>query len=408
METSVTSGLSSNELQNKLNDITSVFLNHNNYASILVDGPAVLDKMYNLIENAEDYILLEEYIFRNDEVGKDFIKLLKKKANQGVEVYVILDGFGSFRDSLKIYCSLKEQNVNASIHNPLLNWTIIRINKRNHRKVLVVDGVHGVISGIGLGKEYRYWRDLGVYIKGESVADLEYSFWKGWKDSGWGFIHKSIPVPIVSRLKRRLDNIISPYEINNKMEINNEISYGNNSVRIVSSYPFISHYENFDNIIKIINNTNDYLYITNAYFVPNVLIRNALKDAVNRGVDVRIILPNETDLPFVRRASRTLYTSLLRNGIKLYELKGVILHAKYVVADDFYVSIGSTNLIDRSFFANFECNADIFDEDIALQMKNIFYEDLSNSIEITYDYWKNRSIIKKITQWLNVSTFWVF
>lgn len=408
MESSINEGLNSINLQEYLNEVTEITLKYNNYVEILKDGPEVLDKMYRLISDAKEYILLEEYIFRYDEVGKDFIKLLQRKSKEGIKVYVIIDAIGSYKDSSKIYCKLKESGVNVSIHNPVINWTVVRINKRNHRKVLVVDGLKGVISGIGLGKEYRYWRDLGVFVKGESIADLEYSFWKAWKDSGWGFVHKSIPIPLLTRVKHAIDNVLEPLELKNIKELCKETEYGSKGVRIVPSYPFVSHYENFDNLINIINNTKDYLYITNAYFVPNILIRNALKDAVKRGVDVKIILPNKTDLPVVRRTSRMLYATLLKGGIKIYELKGVILHAKYIVADDYYFSVGSTNILDRSFYTNFECNVDVFDKNIALEMKKIFYEDLAASIEIEYDVWQERSIFQKINEWMHVTTFWAF
>ncbi|HOK39733.1 MAG TPA: phosphatidylserine/phosphatidylglycerophosphate/cardiolipin synthase family protein, partial [bacterium] len=377
------------------------------YVEILDNGEQVLKKMEELIKNAREYILLEEYIFRNDEVGKKFIELLKTKSKDGIKIYVVIDAIGTRNTDSKVYCSLLAEGINVRVYNPVFNWTILRIDYRNHRKVLVVDGNYGVVSGIGLGKEYKYWRDLGVYIVGDSIKDLEDSFWLSWKDAGWGIVYKNIHIPLLNEIKEKVENFIKPYK--KPIERKNEIKVKNRTkVRIVSTYPFFGHYELLDNYIEIINNAKEYIYITNAYFVPNIYIRNALKSAVERGVNVKIILPGETDLPVIRRASRIFFSNLLKNGIELYELKGQVLHAKYIIADDIYVSIGSTNFLDRAFFMNYECNVDIIDKDIALQMKEIFLEDLKKSKEIKYSEWKKRNIFLKIKDLINITTLTLF
>jgi len=399
--------LKSEFFQNYLNKITNIKLTKNNYVEILGNSEQVLKKMEELIRNAKEYILLEEYIFRNDEVGKKFIELLKTKVKEGIKIYVIIDAIGTRNTDSKVYCRLLSEGINIRVYNPIFNWTILRIDYRNHRKVLVVDGNYGVVSGIGLGKEYKYWRDLGVYFEGESIKDLEDSFWLSWKDAGWGFVYKNIHIPILAEIKEKIENLIKPYQ--KPIERKNEIKVKNKTkVRVVSTYPFFGHYELLNNYIEIINNAKEYIYITNAYFVPNVYIRNALKSAVERGVNVKILLPGETDLPVIRRASRIFFTNLLKNGIELYELKGQVLHAKYIVADDIYVSIGSTNFLDRAFFMNYECNVDIIDRKIALQMKEIFLEDLKKSKEIKYSEWKKRNIFLKIKDLINITTLTLF
>lgn len=397
----------SEKFQLYLNKITGVELKENNRVKILKNGTTVIDSMYDLIEKSEHYVLLEEYIFRYDEVGKKFIDLLKKKSKEGIKIYVIIDNIGTCKNSMKIFCELKNAGVNMLLHNPLVNWTILRIDYRNHRKVLVVDGKKGIISGSGLGKEYRYWRDLGIYIEGSAIKDLEDSFWISWKDAGWGFINKNLSLPILADVKEKFDDLVFPF----KREINSYVDTdcaGKTKVRIVSTYPFMNHYELFEDYIEVINNAKKYIYITNAYFVPNVYVRNALKAAVKRGVNVKIILPGKTDLPIIRRASRMFFENLLKNGIELYELKGPVLHAKYMLIDDIYASIGSTNFLDRAFFMNFECNADVFDKDIACELKEIFFDDISKSKKIIYENWKKRSLLDKIKERLHITTLTLF
>jgi len=179
-----------------------------NSLKLLQTGDEVLSRMYALIESAEKDICIDQYIFRNDEVGIDFFKLLQQKSESGVKVRIIIDKLGSFGPSFYYSKYLKNASeIQIRFFNPVLWWSIIKINNRDHSKVLIVDSKTAVISGIGLGREYKYWRDIGVEIQGPVLFDIIEKFDQTWKKAGYGWFGKDIPFPGINNLKLKFDNL---------------------------------------------------------------------------------------------------------------------------------------------------------------------------------------------------------
>ncbi|HPG29975.1 MAG TPA: phosphatidylserine/phosphatidylglycerophosphate/cardiolipin synthase family protein, partial [bacterium] len=274
----------------------------NNSLTLLQTGDEVLSRMYRLIESANSEICIDQYIFRNDEVGIDFFKLLQQKSESGVKVRIIIDKLGSFGPSFYYSKYLKSASkIQLRFFNPVLWWSIIKINNRDHSKLLIVDSKTAVISGIGLGKEYKYWRDIGVEIQGPVLFDIKKKFEETWRKSGYGWFGKDIPFPGLNELKSEFDKLfLKKIKIDDSLKNNLQ---GSADARLLQASPDFSNRIVFETFLKAINSSSNYVYITNSYFLPNKLFRNSLINAVKRGVDVKIILPSKTDLPLLRRTS---------------------------------------------------------------------------------------------------------
>jgi len=397
-----------NEYKNKVSNInedTTSFIQElntksdfkfrdNNFIKVIATGDSVLQRMYDLINAAETEVLIDQYIFRDDEIGKKFFELLQNKAKDGVKVRVIIDKIGSLKPSLYFSKKIKYSKVKIRYYNPVLWWSIIKINNRDHNKVLIIDDDTAIISGIGLGQEYKYWRDLGVEINGPIIYDLKYIFELNWRAAGYGWFGKDIPFPFINELKLNVDELFLK-----DIKIDTDtltLSKGDITARALYGSPKFTNRAIFESILTAVNSAQKNIYITNAYFLPNVIFRKALYSAVKRGVDVRIITPQKSDLPLMRRYTQIYYNSMLKNGIKIYELRDRVLHAKYMVIDDVWSTIGSININDRSFFMNIEQNIEIIDKKINAQLTQIFLDDMNNSEEIILEHWQKRSILKKI------------
>ena len=238
----------------------------NNSVTLLQTGDEVLSRMYRLIESANSEICIDQYIFRNDEVGIDFFKLLQQKSESGVKVRIIIDKLGSFGPSFYYSKYLKSASkIQIRFFNPVLWWSIIKINNRDHSKLLIVDSKTAVISGIGLGKEYKYWRDIGVEIQGPVLFDIKKKFEETWRKSGYGWFGKDIPFPGLNELKSKFDKLFLK-KIRTDNSLKNNFA-GNAEARLLYSSPDFSNRLVFETFLKAINSSSNYIYITNSYLV---------------------------------------------------------------------------------------------------------------------------------------------
>ncbi len=368
----------------------------NNSLKLLKTGEIVLQRMFELANIAQKEICVDQYIFRNDEIGKEFMNILEEKARKGVKVRVIIDKIGSFGPSMYFVKKLKFSKMKTRFYNPVFWWSIIKINNRDHNKLIIVDSDTAIISG--LGKEYKFWRDIGVEINGPVVYDIQRSFESSWTKAGYGWFGKEIPVPFLNSIKLNFDSIFLKETIID--ESIKKRKSGNQTARLMYTTLDFGSRDLFESMLKAINSSTKYLYITNAYFLPNSMFRKSLINAVRRGVDVRILLPQKTDLPMLRRTSHFHYSELLSGGIKIFELRDKVLHAKYMLADDRWATIGSTNILDRAFFMNIETNIETIDYEFTCGLKQIFLSDLKMSDQIKIEEWKKRSLWKKFSDLL--------
>jgi len=393
-------------LRNLLEKDEKLKFREGNKLTILQTGEKVLSRKMELIKNAKKEICIDQYIFRKDEVGLEFFKILEKKAQASVKVRIIIDNISSFKPTAYFSKRLKYTKLQVRLFNPLFWWSIIKINNRNHNKILIVDQNTAIISGIGLGKEYKLWHDIGVEIEGPVIYDIQKKFEDTWIKAGYGWFGKDLPIPVINAVKLEIDKLFYKKNI-----IDTDILMQKKDEKLARYLFTTAEYSDrntFESFLKVINSSKKNIYITNAYFMPNIILRNALINAVKRGVNVKIILPSKSDLPFLRRSSQMYYKTLLENGIEIYELQDNILHAKYMIVDDIWATIGSTNFLDRSFFCNIEANIEVLDENFANALKKIFLKDLEHSKIITLENWKNRSFSEKLQDYLFLPTILLY
>lgn len=361
----------------------------NNNVEIYTDGDSFFNSLLDELNNAKNFINIQSYIFKDDEIGSKIIEILLKKVKEGVEVRLLYDAVGSRLLSDKSIQRLKNSGVKIGAFFPsFLKIINFNLNYRNHRKIVVIDGEVGFIGGNNIGDEYLgkdpkfgNWRDTHLKVVGDCVNILNIRFLLDWRYT----------------TKESLD--LNKYF--NKKDENKKYSLSNNiGVQIVSSGPDIT---NLDEIkygyIKMIQKAKNYVYIQSPYLILDNTLLETLKISCLSGVDVRIMIPSKPDHPFVYWASCSYAGELLKFGAKIYTYdENSFLHAKTIVIDDSICSIGTANMDIRSFALNFEVNAFIYSNDIAKKQRLIFDNDILSSKEITMELYNSRSTSMKIKE----------
>jgi cardiolipin synthase len=374
-----------------VDSVTESPLTKGNKATLLTDGPATYAAMYKAIQGATDHINLETYIIDDDDVGREFSDLLLKKQAEGVQVKLIYDSVGSITTPSVFFQRLRDggvQIVEFSPVNPLEDQGSWLLAHADHRKMLVVDGKIAITGGINISSVYSSkpsgrhqdkgtslpWRDTDVQIEGPAVAEFQKLFLDTWsKQKG------------PERSERN-------YYPKLKEE-------GNALVRVVGSTPGSDNRLTFIVYVAAITFAEHSIHLTNAYFIPDDQILKAFTDAARRGVDVKIILPGSTDSTLALYAARYSYSELLKSGVKLYERRNALLHAKTAVIDGVWSTVGSTNLDYWSLLSNYEVNAVVLSREFAAEMEKNFAKDLAESNPIQWEEWKERPLFSKMREW---------
>jgi cardiolipin synthase len=371
-------------------DIVDSPLVAGNRVELLVDGPMTYEAMFSAIGEAKDHINMETYIIENDEIGQRFVNLLIRKQLSGVQVNLIYDSFGSINTPKEFFKPLQKSGASVLEFNPInplvtsKHWQLFR---RDHRKLLIVDGQIAFVGGVNISSVYssgsfnRFiaakrdepWRDTHLRLVGPVVSEFQSLFMATWRNQNGG-------------------------ELASKNYFPDLVNMGNELVRAIGSSPEEPYSQIYVTLLSAINSAETQVFLTNAYFVPDSKLLAALKEAVQRGVDVRLLLPEKTDSLLVFYASRSYYEELLSVGVKIYERQDAILHAKTAVIDGVWSTIGSTNLDWRSFTNNQEINAVILGQDFGTKMRIMFEKDMESSIDITLEMWRSRSIGARIKE----------
>lgn len=361
-----------------------------NIVKLLIDGPTTYDEMFLAIDNANDHINMETFIIEDDEVGQRFIKILTSKQQSGVQVNLIYDSVGSLNTPKTFFKELEEGGGNVLEFNPVnplktrKDW---EVNLRDHRKLLIVDGEVAFTGGINISSVYSSgfsgkkrstnndikWRDTHLRLAGPVVSEFQKMFVTTWKEQKGE--------PLVSS--------------NYFPEIKEQ---GKEIVRAIGSSPEEPYSQIYVTLLSAINSAESQVFITNAYFVPDKQLLTALKNAAQRNVDVRLLLPSKSDSNLVFYASRSFYDELLSANVKIYERQDALLHAKTALIDGVWSTIGSTNLDWRSFTNNQEINAVILGQFFGTQMQVMFEKDLESSKLMTLKDWRNRSIFVRVKE----------
>jgi cardiolipin synthase len=371
--------------------VTESPLTKGNKVTLLADGQAAYAAMLKAIQNAGDHINLETFIIEDDEVGRRFTDLLLQKQAEGVQVNLIYDSVGSFSTPASFFQRLRDGGIQVVEFNPVNpfkahgHWLLAH---PDHRKILIIDGKVAIAGGINISSVYSSrlsgrrevkgaplpWRDTDVQIEGPAVAEFQKLFLDTWqKQKG----------PKLS-------------ERNYFPDLKEE---GNALVRVVGSTPGQDNRITFIVYVSAITFAEHSVHLTNAYFIPDEQILDAFTDAAGRGVDVKIIVPAITDSKLALNAQRHNYSKLLKAGVKIYERRNALLHAKTAVIDDVWSTVGSTNMDYWSFLSDDEVNTVILSREFAIELEKMFAGDLAESDQIKWEEWKKRPLFPRIGEW---------
>jgi len=361
------------------------FYTQNNDVKIFIEGKQKFDSLLNDIESAKNHIHLLYYIFKNDDIGSLIMKSLIKKLKEGLKVRILYDGMGSSNTPDSFFKEFKENGGEVSCFFPIrVPRFQFRLNFRNHRKIAIIDGKTAYIGGFNVGdeylgknREYGFWRDTHLRIQGEAVYSLQLRFLMDWNYSS----ENKITVFSTDEINENIDSILFP-------EIN---CVKNAGMQIVSSGPDSESEQIKNGYLKLINKAKESIFIQSPYFIPDESVTESLKIAALSGVDVRIMIPNKPDHPFVYWATLSNAASLIKSGVKLYRYEKGFLHSKTIVVDRKLSSVGTANWDVRSFKLNFEVNSFIYDKNLSKQLHEIFLSDVKNSIQITQEIYDRRS-----------------
>ena len=416
---------------------TGVPLIAGNKVQLLFDGPQTISEMLKAINAAKNSINFESYIFDQDELGDKFADALIEKQREGVTVNVLVDAVGTLAVPAAFFERMRAEGVQVLVYNPV-NPAKVRgngwkVNNRDHRKMLIVDGRIGFAGGINISDTYAKsspfrsrnrgggsgggggsglgsgaggsgilgsgagsggggsalgggtrgapksaddvgWRDTHVRIEGPAVQAMQWLFIRQWISQDADDLRDAayFPTPVVA---------------------------GDKVVRILGSEPD-GKFEIYKALLLALQESKKSIHITCAYFVPDDQTMQALVDAAQRGVDVQLVLPSVSDSGLVYHAGHAFYERLLKAGVRIHELKLSVLHAKTAVIDGVWSTVGSTNLDTRSFLHNSEVNVIVLGDAFGSEMENAFKEDLRNSKEITRQAWADRPVSVRFKEWL--------
>ena len=373
-----------------------------NKVTLLQNGPRTYAAMLAAIRSARDHINMETYILEDDEAGAQFADALIERQLAGVQVNLIRDSVGSMGTGKAFFKRLGDAGIKLVEFNPInpaaakVGWDV---NQRDHRKLLVVDGrvallgginISGVYSGGSFGrsadaspKREQRWRDTDLQIEGPVVAEFQKLFIETWEKQKGEPLAPRRYYPVLQR-------------------------QGDDVVHAIGSTPDDPYSLIYVTLMSAIENAEREVLLTNAYFVPDPQLLAALKAAVARGVEVRLVLPGSTDSALVFHAGRSYYDELLDAGVKIYERQGAMLHSKTASIDGVWSTVGSTNLDWRSFLHNQELNAVVLGPGFGTQMHSAFDADVAQSEQITLAAWRGRSVALRLKERLaRVWQYWL-
>jgi len=347
---------------------SQAIITNDNALTIFTDGKAKFASLFDAIRAAKHHVHLEYYIIRDDPLSQELIQILASKAREGVEVRLLADSLG-----MKVKKKRLKEFEQAGGQHAVFFPRLFTLNYRNHRKIAVIDGTTGFIGGYNIGEEYLgkgplgYWRDAAIKIEGQGVTGLQLRFFMDWNYAA-------------------ADHL--PYDTRYFPETKGP---GKCPVQTVSSGPDARWSYVKEGYLKLIQTATESVYIQTPYFIPDESITDALRIAALSGVDVRNMIPNKPDHPFVYWSTLSFIGDLLDSGVKAYTYENGFIHAKTIVVDGIAASVGSANFDVRSFRLNFEANTFFYDEGYGGLMKKAFLDDLLQCTEITLDTYRNRS-----------------
>ena len=356
-------------------------LTDNNDIRVYTDGKEKFRALIEEMKQAKRYIHMQYYIIRNDELWQEVEKVLIQKAREGVEVRVLFDSMGCRTMKNRDWERLEKEGIQVAEFFPaLLGQLQLRVNYRNHRKIVVIDGRVGFVGGFNVGREYLgrdnkfgYWRDNQQFIERATVKSLALPF-----VVAWDYAAK--------------ENLFLEDSL---FEIPQYTRNGRDPVQIISSGPDSKTKMIHDNYLRLIHRAQDHVYIQTPYFIPDDSILDALKIAAKSGVDVRIMIPCKPDHPFVYWATYSYIGEMVAAGAKCYVYNNGFLHAKTLSIYGMVACVGTANMDFRSFGLNFEVNAVIYSERTVQRLERAFENDMTLCTQVTRKVYDERGLVIK-------------
>ena len=373
---------------------TKCFFSEDNNVELLINGQAKFSRMFEEMENAKHSINVMYFIFKTkDKIGQQFLDILIKKAKEGVQVRVLYDGLGCLKTRLKDFDKLVEAGGEVQRFLPSQIRTLLTVNYRLHRKMVIVDGQSCYTGGINVGDDYlgQYehitpWRDTSIRVTGTAVSEMQLLFFKDWV--------------FCAKQNKKMHHDFNFFEFMEKqadLYFPQPVEPGHMACQVVEGNPEDKYAVLRDSYTKMCTSAKEYLYIQSPYFVPDETLFDAIRMAAQGGVDVRMMLPGIADKDFVYKVAMSYVEDLLEAGVRIYLHEGFI-HSKTMVIDDYVSSIGTTNLDIRSFRLDYEINLVTYDEDFAINCKEVFLEDIKDCKEIKLEEFKKRGKIQYILE----------
>jgi cardiolipin synthase len=351
-----------------------------NKIDVYAEGENIFESIFEAIRNAKDHIHIEFFIFEDDTISNKLRELLIQKSKEGVRVRMIYDYIGSYKLSTNYLSSLRNAGVYARAFLPMrLRLRRSKINYRNHRKLIVIDGKIGFTGGINIADRYIYgselgkWRDTVVRIEGAGVHGIQKLFL-----IDWYFVERKLIV----------DEKYFPIPQ----------KYDENIIQTVSSGPDTDWEAIMQGICAAIASAEKYVYIHTPYFMPNELVDGIIQITSLSGIEIRLMIPDKSDVWLTDLSTSSYLNCMLEAGVKVYKYQGGMLHSKAIVIDDFLSIVGSTNIDERSFKHNFEVNAFIYDKKTALKLKKLFEDDIHHCKELSIEEWNKRPRSQKLKE----------
>lgn len=347
-------------------------LSQGNHAEVLINGEGKFEKVFEVIEKAVHHIHLEYYIYDNDDIGNRLAGVLIRKAGEGVIVRFLYDDMGSGKIGKKLLGRLKDAGVQVSPVNKITFRLLAnRVNYRDHRKIIIVDGAEVFTGGVNVSDKYinpnpsQYWRDIHLYMKGEAAFYFQFLFFSNW-------VFATEKIPEVSQLY-----------------FTKKEGGGTSLIQTAASGPDTQPSIMLSTTSAVLS-AKKRIYIVTPYFVPVETVLNAIKQAALSGADVRLMVPKSGDSVIVNAAAYSYYEELLENKVRIFFYKKGFIHAKTMLIDDYFSSVGTANMDVRSQELNFEVNALVFDQKINKKLQDLFHEDMNDCEEISLESWRKR------------------
>lgn len=363
------------------NQHSSLF--NDNKVSVYANGGEIFDSLFADLDKAEKSIHIEFYIIEEGEIGNHLHDLLLKKALEGVEVRVIYDYIGGMRLPIEWRRSLVDAGVKINSFLTAKSLSGLQyINYRNHRKLVIIDGEVGYTGGVNIADRYRLgdhlglWRDTFIRVSGSAVKAMQHAFLIDWKF-------------VCSSEKIELEDYVNEVKEENR---------GDEMMQIVTSGPDTEWPNILNGVLSAINNAKKCIYIHTPYFIPPEPLMIALESAALSGVDVRLMLSENSDSLIVSTASRSYIDRMLRAGIRVFFYRYNFLHSKAIVMDDYLSILGTANMDIRSFEQNFEVAAFIYGDKTAGELVRHFEDDMKTCKELNIQAWRHRSVPKRIRE----------